>query len=110
MLAKEIILMHGGSVVVESEEGKGSAFGFCIPFEVAKHEHEHENDCEETVSGSSGSGDAESSIDRVREIVEYIDFFYHTFPSYISTFIYIFIRLHCPLLLTYLLSPFTSII
>ena len=75
MLAKEIILMHGGSVVVESEEGKGSAFGFCIPFEVAKHEHEHENDCEETVSGSSGSGDAESSIDRVREIVEYIDFF-----------------------------------
>ena len=85
MLAKEIILMHGGSVVVESEEGKGSAFGFCIPFEVAKHEHEHENDCEETVSGSSGSGDAESSIDRVREIVEYIDFFYHVSSLLIKT-------------------------
>lgn len=27
--------MHGGSVIVESEEGVGSAFGFRIPFELA---------------------------------------------------------------------------
>lgn len=35
VLAKEIISMHGGSVIVESEEGMGSAFGFRIPFELA---------------------------------------------------------------------------
>lgn len=35
VLAKEIISMHGGSVIVESEEGVGSAFGFRIPFELA---------------------------------------------------------------------------
>eukprot|EP00596_Hydrurales_sp_CCMP1899_P010132 CAMPEP_0119042986 /NCGR_PEP_ID=MMETSP1177-20130426/16320_1 /TAXON_ID=2985 /ORGANISM="Ochromonas sp, Strain CCMP1899" /LENGTH=564 /DNA_ID=CAMNT_0007010129 /DNA_START=1274 /DNA_END=2968 /DNA_ORIENTATION=+ len=34
VLAKEIISMHGGRVVVESVEGQGSSFGFCIPFEV----------------------------------------------------------------------------
>ena len=35
VLAKEIIALHGGSVIVESEEGSGSVFGFCIPFELA---------------------------------------------------------------------------
>jgi osomolarity two-component system sensor histidine kinase SLN1 len=34
LLAKEIINLHGGQVVLESDEGKGSSFGFCIPFEV----------------------------------------------------------------------------
>ena len=34
LLAKEIIALHGGTVVVESEEGQGSAFGFLIPFPV----------------------------------------------------------------------------
>lgn len=33
LLAKEIIMLHGGQVVLESDEGKGSSFGFCIPFE-----------------------------------------------------------------------------
>lgn len=34
VLAKEIVSLHGGHVVVTSELGKGSAFGFCIPFEL----------------------------------------------------------------------------
>ena len=34
VLAKEIVTLHGGTIVVESELGKGSAFGFCIPFEL----------------------------------------------------------------------------
>ena len=34
VLAKEIINLHGGIVIFESEVGKGSSFGFCIPFEV----------------------------------------------------------------------------
>ena len=34
MLAKEIIILHGGEVVVKSEKGLGSSFGFCIPFKV----------------------------------------------------------------------------
>lgn len=34
VLAKEIVSLHGGRVVVTSELGKGSAFGFCIPFEL----------------------------------------------------------------------------
>ena len=33
-LAKEIVALHGGTVIVESEEGHGSAFGFSIPFPV----------------------------------------------------------------------------
>ena len=37
-LAKEIVIMHGGRVLRESEQGRGSAFGFCIPFDVASKE------------------------------------------------------------------------
>lgn len=37
VLAKEIVTLHGGTIVVESELGKGSAFGFCIPFEIAPY-------------------------------------------------------------------------
>lgn len=34
MIAKEIIALHGGEVIVESMVGRGSTFGFCIPFNV----------------------------------------------------------------------------
>ena len=34
MIAKEIVALHGGEVIVESKEGQGSTFGFCIPFDV----------------------------------------------------------------------------
>ena len=37
-LAKEIVIMHGGRVLRESSVGKGSAFGFCIPFTIATPE------------------------------------------------------------------------
>ena len=30
--------MHGGRVLRESEQGRGSAFGFCIPFDIASKE------------------------------------------------------------------------
>ena len=50
VLAKEIILMHGGRVVVESEEGCGSSFGFCIPFEIAESSSEKDDD---TMCGST---------------------------------------------------------
>ena len=52
VLAKEIILMHGGRVVVESEEGSGSSFGFCIPFEIAGSNSEKEKD-DDPLCGSS---------------------------------------------------------
>ena len=34
MIAKEIVALHGGEVIVESKEGHGSTFGFCIPFDI----------------------------------------------------------------------------
>ena len=37
-LAKEIVIMHGGRVLRQSSVGKGSAFGFCIPFTIATAE------------------------------------------------------------------------
>ena len=44
--------MHGGRVVVESEEGSGSSFGFCIPFEIAGSNSEKEKD-DDPLCGSS---------------------------------------------------------
>jgi hypothetical protein len=35
VLAKEIITMHGGQLLMESEEGRGSSFGFCIVLPVS---------------------------------------------------------------------------
>lgn len=34
MIAQEIIVRHGGEMIVSSVEGSGSTFGFCIPFNV----------------------------------------------------------------------------
>jgi CheY-like chemotaxis protein len=35
VLAKEIVELHGGKLIIQSEVGKGSTFGFTIPFPVA---------------------------------------------------------------------------
>lgn len=35
-LAKEVVKGHGGEIIFESQEGKGSVFGFKIPFEKTK--------------------------------------------------------------------------
>ena len=49
VLAKEIVSMHGGSVIVESEEGVGSSFGFRIPFEVVNTKDESSADSRSTI-------------------------------------------------------------
>ena len=30
-LAKKVVMLHGGEIIFESEEGKGSTFGFRLP-------------------------------------------------------------------------------
>lgn len=49
MLAKEIVSMHGGSVIVESEEGVGSSFGFRIPLELVNMKDESSADSRSTI-------------------------------------------------------------
>ena len=46
-LCKQIVTLHGGTIWVDSEEGQGSTFCFCIPFAVY-------------TGGSSGSANEES--------------------------------------------------
>ena len=35
-LAKKVVLLHGGQIIFESEEGKGSTFGFRLPIKQPK--------------------------------------------------------------------------
>lgn len=35
VIAKNVITLHGGVVIFETEPGKGSVFGFSIPFELS---------------------------------------------------------------------------
>ena len=52
-LCKQIVALHGGTIGVESTEGQGSTFSFCIPFAVC-------NDSVYELSQSEGEGNHHS--------------------------------------------------
>jgi signal transduction histidine kinase len=53
VLAKEIINLHGGEVIIDSVVGKGSTFGFSIPFDIATRAQERTADLLQIVNATS---------------------------------------------------------
>jgi signal transduction histidine kinase len=43
-MAKHIVELHGGDIIVESEEGKGSVFSFTLPIDTGEFEGSHNSD------------------------------------------------------------------
>ena len=53
VLAKEIINLHGGEVIIDSVVGKGSTFGFSIPFDIATRAQERNAELLQIVNATS---------------------------------------------------------
>jgi signal transduction histidine kinase len=53
VLAKEITNLHGGEVIIDSVEGKGSTFGFSIPFDIATRAQERNADLLQIANAAS---------------------------------------------------------
>lgn len=51
-MAKKVVIAHGGTVVFESKEGKGSTFGFRLPLKNDSNQLEHQPDNAASSNGS----------------------------------------------------------